>query len=45
MKTITGLLSAIFFLCACNPIDVGGKDIERGGEKVKDAATDVQQKL
>jgi Predicted small secreted protein len=45
MKTITGLLFAIFFLSACNTIHGVGQDIQRGGEKVKDAATSVQQKL
>ena len=45
MKTITGLLIAIIFLSACNTIHGVGQDIQRGGEKVKDAATDVQQKL
>ena len=45
MKTITGLLIAIFFRSACTPIHGGGQDIQGGGKKVKDAATDVQQKL
>ena len=45
MKTITGLLFAMFFLSACNTIHGmrGWWDIQRGGEKVKDAATSVQQ--
>lgn len=45
MKTITGLCIAMLFLSACNTIHGMGQDIERGGEKVKDAATSVQQKL
>lgn len=45
MKTITGLFIALLFLSACNTIHGMGQDIERGGEKVKDAATSVQQKL
>jgi predicted small secreted protein len=45
MKTITGLLIAMFFLSACNTIHGMGQDIQRGGEKVKEAATSVQQKL
>lgn len=45
MKTITGILLAALLLSACNTIHGMGQDIERGGEKVKDAATSVQQKL
>ena len=45
MKTITGLLIAMSFLSACNTIHGMGQDIQRGGEKVKEAATSVQQKL
>ncbi|WP_024871846.1 entericidin A/B family lipoprotein [Tolumonas lignilytica] len=45
MKTITGILFAAILLSACNTIHGMGQDLERGGEKVKDAATSVQQKL
>ena len=45
MKTIIGLLVSLLFLSACNTIHGMGQDIQRGGEKVKDAATSVQQKL
>ena len=45
MKTLAGFLFAAFLLSACNTIHGMGEDIQRGGEKVKEAATDVQQKL
>ena len=45
MKTITGFLVSLLFLSACNTIHGMGQDSQRGGEKVKDAATSVQQKL
>jgi entericidin B len=32
-------------LTACNTIQGAGKDIERGGEHVQDAAKDVKQKM
>lgn len=47
MKTLLGLLMSSVFvvLAGCNTVAGAGKDIERGGEKVQDAAQDVQQKL
>ncbi len=45
MKTIIGLLLATLFLSACNTVHGVGEDIQRGGEKVKDAATSVQEKI
>lgn len=45
MKHITALLLASWLLSACNTIHGIGQDIQRGGEKVKEAATSVQQKL
>jgi entericidin B len=45
MKRIAGLLVAMLMLSACNTIHGMGQDIQRGGEKVKEAATSVQQKL
>jgi predicted small secreted protein len=32
-------------LTACNTIEGAGKDVERGGEHVQDAAKDVKKKL
>ena len=37
-----GMLGA---LSACNTVAGVGKDVESGGEKVKDAAQDVQKKM
>ncbi len=45
MKTITGLLFTLFCLSACNTNHGMGQDIQRGGEKVKDAATKKKKKL
>lgn len=45
MKKIAGLMLAVWFMAGCNTIHGMGQDIERGGEKVKQAATSVQQKL
>jgi entericidin B len=47
MKTLLALLMSFLFvvLAGCNTVAGAGKDIERGGEKVQDAAQDVQQKL
>lgn len=47
MKTLLALLMSSVFvvLAGCNTVAGAGKDIERGGEKVQDAAQDVQQKL
>lgn len=39
MTVLVGLLAA------CNTVEGAGKDLERGGEKVQDAARDVKNKL
>lgn len=39
---ILGYMSA---LTACNTIEGMGKDVERGGEHVQDAAKEVQKKM
>lgn len=36
---------AAISLSACNTIQGAGKDIERGGEKVQDAAESVKKKM
>ncbi len=38
------LLGSSGLLAACNTVDGAGKDIERGGEKVQDAAKPGDQK-
>jgi len=47
MKTLLAFFMACVFvaLAGCNTVAGAGKDIERGGEKVQDAAQDVQEKL
>tara|TARA_R110002049_G_scaffold294163_1_gene480665 strand:- start:823 stop:966 length:144 start_codon:yes stop_codon:yes gene_type:complete len=43
---LTVLITSIFVvLTGCNTVAGAGKDLERGGEKVQDAAKDVQQKI
>ncbi|GGB95235.1 hypothetical protein GCM10007205_00600 [Oxalicibacterium flavum] len=47
MKKIISLLCVVAMtagLSACNTFKGFGKDVERGGEKVQDAATDAQRK-
>jgi entericidin B len=47
-KTILGLcaiLASSFVLTACNTVQGAGKDIERGGEKVQDAAQKTKEKM
>jgi predicted small secreted protein len=47
MKTLLALSMVFVFvvLAGCNTVAGAGKDIERGGEKVQDAAQDVREKL
>lgn len=47
MKTLLALLMSSVFaiLAGCNTVAGAGKDLERGGEKVQDAARDVQQQM
>ena len=42
---IIGAVALSFTLGACNTMHGVGKDVERGGEKVQDAATGVQKKM
>ncbi len=39
------IASAFVVLTGCNTVAGAGKDLERGGEKVQDAAKDVQQQM
>lgn len=43
--TIVFMLGMLGAVTACNTMAGAGKDIERGGEKVHDAAKDVQKKM
>lgn len=48
MKKIVAVLGMLVFtagLSACNTIKGAGADIERGGEKVQDAAGNTQRKM
>jgi predicted small secreted protein len=48
MKKLMAVLSLLAFtmgLTACNTMQGAGKDIERGGEKVQDAAGSTQKKM
>lgn len=43
---LTLFMSSVFVVLAgCNTMAGAGKDVERGGEKVQDAAKDVQQSM
>ncbi|RBA25458.1 entericidin A/B family lipoprotein [Herminiimonas fonticola] len=47
MKKIISIMCLVAMsvgLSACNTIKGVGKDVERGGEKVQDAATDAQRR-
>ena len=47
-KTVIALgaiLVSRFVLSACNTVQGAGKDIERGGEKVQDAAVKTKEKM
>lgn len=48
MKKLIALLGMIAFtasLSACNTFKGMGQDVERGGEKVQDAASSTQKKM
>ena len=45
MLPIIGAVAMIFTLGACNTMQGVGKDVQRGGEKVQDAATGAQKKM
>ena len=42
---LAAALAASFVLTACNTVQGAGKDIERGGEKVQDAAVKTKEKM
>ena len=43
--TIASLFCVSFALFGCNTVAGVGKDVERGGEKVQDAAKNQQKKM
>jgi predicted small secreted protein len=42
---LIGVVAFTVFLGACNTMHGLGKDVERGGEHMEDAATKVQKKM
>ena len=42
---LAAILVSSFVLSACNTVQGAGKDIERGGEKVQDAAVKTKEKV
>lgn len=44
-KLIAALAMATVVLTGCNTIKGMGKDVQRGGEKVQQAAAETQQKM
>ncbi len=44
-KLIAALAMATVVLTGCNTIKGMGKDVQRGGEKVQQAASETQQKM
>ena len=44
-KMSWGLLLVMVWLTGCNTINGMGRDIQKGGEKVQEAATSVQKKI
>jgi len=47
MSKIVALLMLLSFavITGCNTIEGAGKDLERGGEKVKNTAKDTKEKM
>ena len=43
--TMLGLFGTLSGLTGCNTVAGAGKDVERGGEAIHDAAKDVQHKM
>ncbi|MCM5679262.1 entericidin A/B family lipoprotein [Schlegelella sp. S2-27] len=39
------MMASMFALSACNTVEGMGKDVERGGEKVQDAAESTKKKM
>ncbi|WP_416136136.1 entericidin A/B family lipoprotein [Aquabacterium sp. A7-Y] len=45
LTLLSALLAAMFTLGACNTVQGVGEDVERGGEKLQDAAQDTKKKM
>ncbi|SFC06624.1 entericidin A/B family lipoprotein [Collimonas sp. OK412] len=45
MMVVAAMLGMLGALSACNTMAGVGKDVQTGGEKVQDAAQDVQKKM
>ena len=45
LKIVLGALLMAGVLAGCNTMQGAGKDIERGGQAIRDAAKDVQRKM
>jgi entericidin B len=45
IATLASILCLAFAVTGCNTVKGAGKDIERGGEKVQDAAQNTQKKM
>lgn len=45
MRQLMWMLAMVWVLNGCNTIHGMGQDIQKGGEKVQQAAKNVQQKL
>jgi entericidin B len=43
LVTILGILSVTFAVTACNTVRGMGQDVQSGGEKMQNKATEVQQ--
>lgn len=42
---LSAIMASMFALSACNTVEGMGKDVERGGEKVQDAAESTKKKM
>jgi predicted small secreted protein len=42
---VAAVVASTLTFVGCNTIEGAGKDVERGGEKVQEAAKDVKQKM
>lgn len=45
LALLSAVMAATFALSACNTVQGMGKDVERGGEKMQDAAQSTKQKM
>ena len=45
LAMLSAVMAAMFTLSACNTVEGVGKDVERGGEKLQNAAEDTKKKM